>query len=180
MSDNPVVNLVKQQEWLQPLGEKSDALVKGALNSVGKAKDATKDTLVNSRLFGHMQHPTITDVPFGSFTVTLVSDALEIAGQEQFSEAADTSLAIGLTASVIASAGGLADLSETHGQTDRQLGMVHGLLQGISIVLYGGSFFARRVNSRSVGRVLSLLGFGTLVASSYFANELSAKRLKET
>ena len=180
MTDNPVVNLVDQQEWLQPLGEKSDAFVNTALTSVGNAEEATRDALVNSRLLGHTRHPTITDVPFGSFTVTLVSDALELAGQEQFSEAADTGLLIGLTASVIASAGGLADLSETAGQTDRRLGMMHGIFQGISILLYAGSFAARRTNRRGLGQTLGFLGFGALVASSYLANELSNKRSRAT
>jgi hypothetical protein len=180
MSDNPVVNFVGQQDWLEPLAEKSDALVKSALDSVGEASDAAKEVLVNSRLLGHTRHPTITDVPFGSWTVTLVSDLLETAGKSEYAKATDASLAVGLVASLMAAAGGLADLSETRGQTDRQLGMMHGLLHGVTMLLYGGSLAARQSDKRKLGRALSFLGYGTLIGATYLANELRQKRAAES
>ncbi len=180
MSDNPVLSFVGQQEWLQPLGEKSDALVKSALDSVGEASDAAKEVLVNSRLLGHTRHPTITDVPFGSWTVTLVADLFETAGRDQYAVAGDVSVAVGLVASMMAAAGGLADLSETRGQTDRHLGMMHGVLHGVTMLLFGGSLAARQSKQRTLGRALSFLGFGTLIGATYLANELRNKRAAET
>ncbi len=176
MDRNPVVNAVEEQDWLRSLGDKSDTFVNTALDSVGDAKDATRDALVNSRLLGHMRHPTITDVPFGSWTVTLVADGLDIAGHKQYSAAADISLAVGLVSSLLASAGGLADLSETQGQTDRRLGTMHGVLQGVTMLLFGGSLAARRTDKRGIGRILSLAGYATSIASSYLANELVESR----
>lgn len=167
---HPLVNLAERQEWLEPLSEKSDALV----NST--ASEATKDTLVNNRLLGHKRHPTITDVPFGSWTVTLVSDILEAVGQEQFSVSGDTALGVGLAASLIASLGGLADLSETHAPADRRLGAMHGLLQGAASLLYGTSFVARRTSQRTLGRILSFTGYGTVIAASLLAAELAKRR----
>ena len=174
--NNPVVNLVERQEWLERLGQKSDALVKSALASAGGSGQAAKDALVKNRLLGHKRHPTITDVPFGSWTVTLVSDVLEASGQQQFAVGADTALGIGLAASLVAAAGGLADLSETKGQADRRLGMMHGVFQGFATLLYGSSFAARRRNNRALGRTLSLAGYGTLIAASYLAAELAKRR----
>lgn len=174
--NNSVVNLVERQEWLEPLGHKSDALVKSALASAGDAGEATKDALVNNRLLGHKRHPTITDVPFGSWTVTLVSDVLEASGKERFAVGADTALGVGLAASLIASAGGLADLSETKDRADRRLGMMHGIFQGFATLLYGSSFVARRRNNRSLGRKLSYAGYGTLIAATYLAAELAKRR----
>lgn len=179
MKENSVVKLVEEQEWLKPLGETSDALVKGALDSVGAAGSAVKDSLVNSRVLGHTRHPTITDIPLGSWTVTLVSDLLEMTGQEQCSTVADVSLAVGLGASLIASLGGLADLSETHGQDERRLGMMHGILHGVTMLLFGGSMAARRAEKRGLGRGLSLAGYSTLLTSAYLANELAKRRQRE-
>ena len=173
---NPVVKLVESQEWLEPVGEKSDALVKSALASTGETGETARDALVNSRLLGHKRHPAITDVPFGSWTVTLVSDILEASGHHQFSEGSDTALGVGLAASLIASAGGLADLSETEDHADRRLGTMHGILQGIATLLYGGSFIARRCNNRALGRGFSFAGYGAVIAASYLAAELAKRR----
>lgn len=174
MNDNPVTKLVEQQSWLKPIAEKSDDLVEGV---VGSAGSVTRDLLVNSRLFGHKKHPTITDVPLGSWTVTLVSDTLEMAGQEPCAVGSDVSLGVGLGASFLAALGGLADLSETHEEDDRQLGMMHGILHGATMLLYGGSFFARRTNNRGWGRFLSFTGYATLLGAAYLANELAERRL---
>ncbi len=176
MEDNPVIKMVEEQRWLTALGEKSDALVKGALDSVGDAGEAASDVLVNSRLLGHKKHPTITDVPFGSWTVTLVSDVLEMAGHEPCANAADTSISVGLGASLLASLGGLADLSKTHEPGDRRLGMMHGILHGVTILLYGTSLACRRAENRALARALSFAGYGTLLVSSYLANELAQRQ----
>jgi uncharacterized membrane protein len=176
MDENPVIRLVEQQEWLKPLGKTSDALVKGAVNAMGDAGGATKDALVNSRILGHKKHPTITDVPLGSWTVTLVSDLLEMGGQEPCATAADISVSVGLGASLLASLGGLADLSETHSQEERRLGMMHGIFHGVTILLYGGSLVARRAQRRGLGRALAFAGFSTLLTASYLANELVERR----
>ena len=173
MSEDRVVDFVQRQDWLKPLGEKSDALVESALQTGGEAKDV----LVNSRLLGHKRHPTVTDIPFGSWTVTLVSDVLAAAGAKRTEQAADTSIIVGLVASSIAAAGGLVDLSETAGDADRRLGMMHGILQGATMVLYGGSFAARRSKRQGLGRLLAFAGYGTLIAASYLANKLTEQRL---
>jgi hypothetical protein len=138
--------------------------------------EATKDTLVNNRLLGHTRHPTITDVPLGSWTVTLLADILEAAGQKRFALTGDTSLAVGLTASLLASAGGLADLSETRDPTDHRLGALHGIFQGLATLLYGGSFIARRGGNRLLGRAFSVSGYGTFITAAYLAAELAKRR----
>ena len=178
MTENAFLKFVRKQGWLKPLGEKSDDLVNSALGSVGVAGEAAKSVLVNSRLLGHTRHPTITDIPIGSWTVTLVSDLLETAGYKQITTAADISLLVGIGASVLASAGGLADLSETAGETDRRLGIMHGLLHGLTTVLYGSSLVARRKESRTIGRSLAFAGYASLLSAAYLANELAKKRAK--
>ena len=82
----------------------------------------------------------------------------------------------GTGASLLASLGGLADLSETHGREERRLGMMHGIWHGVTMLLYGGSLAARRAEKRALGRALSFAGYGTLLAASYLANELVERR----
>lgn len=138
--------------------------------------DATKDALVNNRFLGHTRHPTITDVPFGSWTVTLLADILEAAGQEKFALPGDTALAVGLSTALLASPGGLADLSETEDPINHRLGAMHGILQGVTTLLYGGSFIARRSRNRLLGRVFSVSAYGTLITAAYLAAELAKRR----
>lgn len=138
--------------------------------------ERTKDVLIYNRLLGHMRHPTITDVPFGSWTVTLVSDVLESTGQTQYAVAADIALGIGLAASLLAVAGGLADLSETHDPANRHLGAMHGIFQGVATTLYGASFVLRRRSRRNVGRTLGFAAYGCLFAATYLAAELAKRR----
>ena len=179
MEENPVIRHVEQQDWLTPIGEKSDALLAGALSSATDTGEAVKDALVNSRLLGHKKHPTITDVPLGSWTVTLVSDVLETAGSDSCQAAGDVSIGVGLAASTLAALGGLADLSRTTRQGDRRIGMMHGMLHGVTMLLYGASLVSRRAKNRMLGRALSVAGYGTLLAASYLANELAERQAQE-
>ncbi len=176
MEENKIVKLVEDQDWLKPVGEKSDELINNAVNAAGEVGETARDVVVNSRLLGHTKHPTITDVPLGSWTVTLVSDVLEIAGEDSCSTSADVSLGVGLAASLLASVGGLADLSQTQGQADRRVGMMHGIFHGVTMLLYGGSLWARKTEQRNLGRALSFAGYGTLLVASYLGNELAERR----
>ena len=176
MEEKPITNFVEQQDWLQPMGEKSDALVNSAVDSLGELGDKAKNVLVNSRVLGHTKHPTITDVPLGSWTVTLISDVMEMAGHQPSAAAADISLGVGLAASVMASLGGLVDLSTTHERKDRRLGMMHGIFHGVTMMLYGTSLAARRTQKRGWGRALGFAAYGSLLTASYLASELAERR----
>lgn len=176
MEENKIVKLVEEQDWLKPVGQKSDELINNAVNAAGAVGEAARDIAVNSRLLGHTKHPTVTDVPLGSWTVTLVSDVLDLAGQGSCATSADISLGVGLAASLLASVGGLADLSQTHGPADRKVGMVHGIFHGVTMFLYAGSLWARKSGQRPLGRALSFAGYGTLLFASYLGNELAERR----
>lgn len=176
MDEKDFVKLVEEQDWLKQVGQKSDELINNAVSAAGEAGETARDIAVNSRLLGHTKHPTITDVPLGSWTVTLISDVLDIAGQDSCATSADVSLGVGLAASLLASVGGLADLSQTTRQADRRVGMMHGIFHGVTMLLYGGSFWARRAEHRNLGRALSFAGYGTLLVASYLGNELTERR----
>jgi nitrite reductase/ring-hydroxylating ferredoxin subunit len=55
----------------------------------------------------------------------------------------------------------------------KKIGATHALLNITATVLYGASYAARKQGNRGVGRALSFLGYGIVMASSYLGGELS-------
>ncbi len=171
MSENPILALVEKQEWLQPIQDKGEELVKGAYGATGAGGQVVKDAL-NGVWLGHPLHPAITDVPVGSWTVALALDLLEIRGDSQYTAGADAAVAVGLLASVPAALSGLTDWSDTHGKPQR-VGAMHGLLNIGAAALYLGSYASRKAEKRGLGRWLGFAGYGLVLASAYLGGELS-------
>ena len=171
MSENPILSSIEDQEWLQPLQDKGPELVKGAFAAAGPAGQAAKNALHGVWL-GHPLHPAITDVPVGSWTVAATLDALEMFGNSKYQAGADAAVAIGLIGAVPAALSGITDWADTHGKPQR-VGAVHGMLNMGAAALYAGSYAARKIQKRGLGRWLSFVGFGLVIASAYLGGELS-------
>src|SRR3954453_9784110 len=152
MSDNAILSAIEKQEWLQPIQEKGEELVKGAYKAAGPAGQTGKNTLHGGWL-RHPLHAAITDVPVGSWTAAVALDLLEARGQTQYAAGADAAVAVGLVGAVASAAAGLTDGSEIHGKPQR-VGAVHGMLNSVAAVLYTGSYIARKADKRGLGRGL--------------------------
>jgi nitrite reductase/ring-hydroxylating ferredoxin subunit/uncharacterized membrane protein len=171
MSDNAILSAIEKQEWLQPIQEKGEELVKGAYKAAGPAGQTVKNALHGVWL-RHPLHAAITDVPVGSWTAAVALDFLEARGQTQYAAGADAAIAVGLVGAVASAAAGLTDWSEIHGKPQR-VGAVHGMLNSVAAVLYTGSYIARKSDKRGLGRGLSYLGYALVLASAYLGGELS-------
>ena len=171
MSDNAIVSAIEKQEWLQPIQDKGEELVKSAYAAAGPAGQTVKNALHGVWL-RHPLHAAITDVPVGSWTAALALDVLEARGQTQYAAGADAAIAVGLAGAVASAAAGLTDWSDTHGKPQR-VGAVHGMLNSVAAVLYTGSYIARKKDKRGLGRGLSYLGYSLVLASAYLGGELS-------
>ncbi|MFL6464554.1 MAG: Rieske 2Fe-2S domain-containing protein [Bryobacteraceae bacterium] len=171
MSDNTILSAIEKQEWLQPIQEKGEELVKSAYGAAGPAGQTVKNTLHGVWL-GHPLHPAITDVPVGSWTAALVLDYMESQGNKQYAAGADAAVAIGLVGAVGAALSGITDWSDTHGKPQR-VGAVHGMLNSVAAVLYTGSYIARKKDKRGLGRGLGYLGYALVLGSAYLGGELS-------
>ena len=171
MSDNAILSAIEKQEWLQPIQDKGEELIKSAYKAAGPAGQTVKNALHGVWL-RHPLHAAITDVPVGSWTAALALDLLEASGQTQYAAGADAAIAVGLVGAVASAAAGLTDWSETHGKPQR-VGAVHGMLNSVAAVLYTGSYIARKQNQRSLGRSLSYLGYALVLGSAYLGGELS-------
>jgi nitrite reductase/ring-hydroxylating ferredoxin subunit/uncharacterized membrane protein len=171
MSQDPIVNLVEQQEWLQPVQEAGENFVKAAYSAAGDAGQPIKNALHGVWL-KHPLHAAITDVPIGSWTAAAVLDVLEASGNDEYAAGADAAVAVGLVGAIGAAATGLTDWSDTYGKTQR-VGALHGLLNLGAAVLYGTSYALRKSGNRGVGRALGFAGFATVLASAYLGGALS-------
>jgi nitrite reductase/ring-hydroxylating ferredoxin subunit/uncharacterized membrane protein len=171
MSDNAILSAIEKQEWLQPIQEKGEELVKNAYEAAGPVGQTVKNALHGVWL-GHPLHSAITDVPVGSWTAALVLDYMESRGHEQYAAGADAAVAVGLAGAVGAALSGITDWSDTHGKPQR-VGALHGLMNSVAALLYAGSYIARKADKRGLGRNLGYLGYALVLGSAYLGGELS-------
>ena len=167
----PIVAFVEKQDWLQPVQEAGENLVKSAYEAAGEPGIAIKNALHGVWL-GHPLHSAITDVPVGSWTAACVLDALEAAGRDEYGPGADAAIAVGLAGAVGSALSGLTDWSDTYGKPQR-VGAMHGLLNTAAALLYGTSYALRKTGKRPLARALSFTGFGIVLASAYLGGVLS-------
>jgi nitrite reductase/ring-hydroxylating ferredoxin subunit/uncharacterized membrane protein len=171
MPESKAVALIESQEWLEPLGDSLQKAVGEVYESAGEAGRQAKNFLHGTWL-GHPLHSALTDVPVGAWTSAVVMDAMsDISGDDGFSRAADTAVAIGLVGALASAAAGITDWKETDGRA-RKMGLTHGLLNVAATGLFTASLAARRKGSRSAGRGLSTLGFLVAMGSAWLGGKL--------
>lgn len=166
------VEMLGRQAWLDPLADRLQGLVNGAVQAGGGAGPAIKNVLHGVWL-GHPLHPALTDIPVGAWTVAAVLDALDAAGHERLGPGADAAVGIGLLGAAGSVVSGLADWSATDGPPRRQ-GLVHALLNAGATALYLTSFVMRRGGNRPAARGLAFLGLGIATVSAYIGGYLVA------
>ncbi|HEX5700339.1 MAG TPA: Rieske 2Fe-2S domain-containing protein [Rubrobacter sp.] len=118
-------------------------------------------------------HPVLTDVPVGAWTATLVFDGLDVAtGKESVRHAADASLAFGMLGALGAAVTGLSDWRYLSGGS-RRMGVAHGLLNTIGLVLSIVSSILRATGRRNAGRLTFLAGYSISGMAAHLGGELS-------
>src|SRR5919112_3241377 len=118
-------------------------------------------------------HPVLTDVPVGAWTATLVFDGLDVAtGKEPVRHAADLSLLFGTLGAFGAALTGLSDWRYLSGGS-RRMGVVHGLLNTIGLLLSIVSLVQRATGRRNAGRLTFLTGYSISGMAAHLGGELS-------
>ena len=118
-------------------------------------------------------HPALTDVPVGSWTAALVFDGLDAAtGSRAMKNAADASLAVGVVGALAAATTGLSDWRYLSGGS-RRMGVAHGLLNTIALILNITSLVLRATGRRNAGRLAFLAGYSVSGMAAHFGGELS-------
>lgn len=169
MAQTFLEDVIDQQQWLEPTG---DVLQEAIGNVVGKegTPRAIKDVLHGVWL-GHPLHPALTDIPVGSWSVSLILDLLSLGGNKALRRGADAALSIGIVGALASGLAGLADWQDTYGR-ERRIGLLHGLLNTTGLALYTASLVQRRRKRRGSGMLLSMLGYGVTFFSTYLGGEM--------
>jgi nitrite reductase/ring-hydroxylating ferredoxin subunit/uncharacterized membrane protein len=156
----------------KPVEEKLQKLLDKALYANGSSSAQKIRNFLNGTWLGEPLHVVLTDVPIGAWTVTIIFDALDlIRKRREFSLGADTSLAVGLLGAAGAAFTGITDWSDVDPPA-RRLGLIHGLLNVGVTALFATSFFLRKRNSRTGGRISAALGYGLMSLSAHLGGKM--------
>jgi nitrite reductase/ring-hydroxylating ferredoxin subunit/uncharacterized membrane protein len=171
MGPERAIDLVKEQEWLDPVADAMARAIGGAYEAGGEAGRMVRDFLHGTWL-GHPLHPALVAVPIGAWTCTAILDGVESAtGRREAGAGADATLGIGLVGAGLSALAGFTDWQHTDGKA-RRVGVVHALLNTAATGLYVASWLARRRGDRSAGRGLASAAFAVANASAWLGGHL--------
>jgi nitrite reductase/ring-hydroxylating ferredoxin subunit/uncharacterized membrane protein len=161
--------IVQALPFLDRVAETVQPKVQEAVEAGGTtARNALDGTWLESPL-----HPALTDVPVGSWTAALVFDGLDLAtGSRTMRNAADASLAFGVLGALGAAVTGLSDWRYLEGGS-RRMGVAHGLLNVVGLVLSITSLVLRATGRRNAGRLIFVAGYSVSGTAAHLGGELS-------
>jgi nitrite reductase/ring-hydroxylating ferredoxin subunit/uncharacterized membrane protein len=144
--------------------------IRNLLPDGGGVKDVLSGTWI-----GHTLHPLLTDVPIGTWTSATL---LDLCGGRASRPAAQRLIGVGLAAAAPTAWSGWSDWADTEPDDDevRRIGIVHALVNGGAIALYGASFAARRRGAHTTGVLLGLAGAGAMGAGGWLGGDLAFAR----
>jgi nitrite reductase/ring-hydroxylating ferredoxin subunit/uncharacterized membrane protein len=175
MPTNLPVEVIKKQDWLEPIADRLQPTVKAALDP-GGALGPKVGKFLHGTWLGHPFHIVLTDVPIGSWTAAAVLDALEQkTGSRAIGRGADAAIRVGLVGAAAAAITGLADWSRVGGGQPRRIGLAHGLLNTTATVCYVTSLCLRRNHARSAGRRFAWFGLIISSVAAYLGGHLVYK-----
>jgi nitrite reductase/ring-hydroxylating ferredoxin subunit/uncharacterized membrane protein len=160
---------VEALPFLDRIAEGVQPKVQEAVNAGG----TTARNVLDGVWFEVPLHPVLTDVPIGSWTAALVFDGADAAtGSKAMRNAADASLAMGTLAAFGAAITGLSDWRYLQGGS-RRMGVAHGLLNTIGLLLSIVSLILRATGRRNAGRLAFLAGYSISGTAAHLGGELS-------
>src|SRR4030088_3283603 len=170
---NHVVNrFIDRQRWLEPVADFLQKVIAGSYKLLGNPGRSLK-TFMHGTWLGHPLHPCLTDIPIGAWTIAVLFDlSYLIERSHGWVSAADVTILIGLLGAVASAVAGYTDWSDTFDR-ERRVGIAHGLLNTLVIVLYLVSFVLRvGGGSRVLAILLAYAGYLILLAAGFLGGVL--------
>ena len=129
------------------------------------------------RLFGHSVHPMLIVFPLGLLSTAVVFDLIFYATANQaFPVVAYWLIAAGIIGGLLAAVFGLVDwLAIPSGTRAKTIGLYHGLVNLVVVLLFAGSWYMRGGTSAAPPTsavVLSFLGFALALVGGWLGGEL--------
>lgn len=172
MGTNLPVEIVRQQDWLEPIADRVQPAIAAALDGPIGPKAAN---ILHGTWLGHPLHVILTDVPLGCWTAAAVFDVLEAAGRTRLGRGADRVITVGLVGAAGSAVTGLADWSRIGGGETRRIGLAHGLLNSTATACYIASLCFRRNHARRAGRLFAFAGLLISAVAGYLGGHLVYK-----
>jgi nitrite reductase/ring-hydroxylating ferredoxin subunit/uncharacterized membrane protein len=173
MATDLPVEIVRRQDWLEPIADRVQPAIAAALDGPIGPKVAN---ILHGTWLGHPLHVVLTDVPLGCWTAAAVFDILEAAGRRRLGGGADGAIALGLVGAAGTAVTGLADWSRIGGGEARRIGLAHGLLNTAATACYITSLCLRRNHSRGAGRRFAFAGLLISAVAAYLGGHLVYKK----
>jgi nitrite reductase/ring-hydroxylating ferredoxin subunit/uncharacterized membrane protein len=115
---------------------------------------------VNGSWLGHPVHPVVVDVVIGGATLVVVFDLVTLfLGATGLETASLVGVGIVALAAIAATATGLTEFKDTHTGNERNVVVLHGLINIVATVAYVASFFLRLGGSETTGIWVALAGY---------------------
>jgi nitrite reductase/ring-hydroxylating ferredoxin subunit/uncharacterized membrane protein len=169
MAQTLMQRIVEALPFLDTIGEAVQPEVQKAVDAGGTtARNVLDGVWLEAPL-----HPVMTDVPIGAWTTALVFDGLDLAtGKKPLQHAADASLVFGTLGAFGAALTGLSDWRYLSGGS-RKMGVAHGLLNAIGLLLSIVSLVQRATGRRNAARLTFLTGYSISGMAAHLGGELS-------
>jgi nitrite reductase/ring-hydroxylating ferredoxin subunit/uncharacterized membrane protein len=163
--------------WTERLSDSLQNGIKALIGSNRKPPRRLK-SLLHGTGGGHPLHPAITDVPIGAWLLTVIFDIIWLANKSASAWAAHAALVTaiaGFIAALGAFVTGIADWSDSYG-AERQVGLLHGSLNSLAILIYLVSIILRLGNSRvydtSLAAILGFVGIACVLTAAYLGGDM--------
>lgn len=131
---------------------------------------------VNGSWLGHPIHAVVTDVVIGGATIIAVFDLVTLfLGAEDLETAGLVATGLVALAGLAAVSTGLTDFKDTHTGNERNVVLLHGLINIVATVAYAVSFFLRLAGSDDLGIWFSLAGVLILLVGGYIGGHVVFK-----
>jgi uncharacterized membrane protein len=130
------------------------------------------------KLLGHPIHPMLIVLPLGLFSAAVLFDVLYlVTGTEEFAGVAYWNITLGIVGGLLAALFGAIDWWAIPKDTRaKQIGLWHGLGNGVIVVLFIGSWLLRQPNSAYAPDLLpfllGLIAVGIALVTAWLGGEL--------
>ena len=172
MLNRIVGRFIDRQRWLEPVADVLQNFIAWFYKALGRPGHSLK-TFLHGTWLGHPLHPVITDIPVGLWTIAVIFDlSYLISRSHDWVSAADVTIFVGLLGALVAAVAGYTDWSDTIDR-ERRVGIAHGLLNTLVIVVYLVSFILRVAGgSRGLAILLAYVGYLLLLTAAFLGGDL--------
>ncbi|RPI83300.1 MAG: DUF2231 domain-containing protein [Chloroflexi bacterium] len=131
--------------------------------------------LLHGTWLGHPLHPVLTDATIGAWACGTLLDMMSNMNRlRSVEKAADTLITLGVASAVPTALAGIADYTTVPKKAIATTA-VHGLLNTAALIFYSISLLNRKTGNRSLGKVFSGVGLGTILLSAWLGGEIVYK-----